>query len=166
MDYVHQKYPGVNVGLLGVSMGGAATLLARPSLPVEAIIVESVFPTIEEAVEDRLVVRLGPLGKLGAPLLTWQLRPRLEIGVEDLCPIRSAAKIATPKFFLAGDMDCNTTLAESRALFAAAAEPKQLWIVPGAGHVDLHHFARAEYEQKVLAFLAEHLEPGRPIRGN
>jgi len=71
-----------------------------------------------------------------------------------------------PKFFLVGDMDCNTTLAESRALFAAAAEPKQLWIVPGAGHVDLHHFARAEYEQKVLAFLAEHLEPGRPIRGN
>jgi len=155
--FARQKFPGAKVGVLGVSMGGAAALLAQPPLPVEAIIVESVYPTIEQAVADRLMVRLGPWGKYGAPLLTWQLRPRLGFGVEELCPIRSVANLTVPKFFLAGDKDRNTTLAESQALFATAAEPKQLWIVNRAGHVDLHHFAKAEYEQKVLAFLGEHL---------
>jgi len=155
--FARQKFPDAKIGVLGVSMGGAAALLAQPPLPVAAMIVESAYPTIEQAIDDRLVVRLGPWGKYGARLLTWQLRPRLGFGVEDLCPIRSVANITVPKFFMAGDKDRNTTLAESQALFAAAAEPKQLWIVPGAGHVDLHHFARAEYEQRVLAFLREHL---------
>jgi len=49
-------------------------------------------------------------------------------------------------------------LAESQALFDAAAEPKQLWIVPGAGHEDLRAFAPEAYEKKVLAFLAENLK--------
>jgi fermentation-respiration switch protein FrsA (DUF1100 family) len=155
--FVHQKDPAAKTAVLGVSMGGAAALLASPPLPVNALIVESVYPTITQAIEDRLIVRLGPWGRFGAPLLSWQLKPRLGIGVEDLCPIRSAAKITVPKFFLAGGADRLTTAEESQALFDAAAGPKQLWIVPGAGHQDLHAFAPAEYERRVRAFLAESL---------
>jgi fermentation-respiration switch protein FrsA (DUF1100 family) len=44
-------------------------------------------------------------------------------------------------------------------LFDAAAGPKQLWLVPGARHEDLREFAPADYEQRVLAFLAEYLKP-------
>ncbi len=155
--YARQTFPGQKIAVLGVSMGGAAALLAQPRLPVDALIVESVYPTIEQALEDRLRVRLGPWGKYAAPLLTWQFKPRLGIGMEALCPIREIAQITTPKLILAGETDRNTTVAESRAMIAAAAEPKQSWIVSGAGHVDLHHFARAEYERRVLAFLAQYL---------
>jgi len=40
-------------------------------------------------------------------------------------------------------------------LFERARAPKQLWLVPNAGHVDLHRAAREEYEKRVLAFLAQ-----------
>jgi uncharacterized protein len=38
-------------------------------------------------------------------------------------------------------------------MFAAAPEPKEFWLVPGAAHVDLHAAAGPEYELRVLAFL-------------
>jgi uncharacterized protein len=154
VQFVHEKSPGEKVALLGISLGAAATLLAEPSLPVQAMILESSYPTIYQATEDRLVVRLGWLGKPITPLLTCQLKPRLGVGPEDLQPIEHARKITVPKFFIAGTTDPNTTLPESQTLFDAAAEPKQFWAVEGAGHIDMHGFARAEYERRILEFLA------------
>ena len=138
-------------------MGGAAAVLAEPPLQVNAMILESVYPTIEQAVTDRLETRFGWLGKIGAPFLTWQLKPRLGIGREDLCPIRQVGNISVPKFFIAGTADRDTTVQESRDLFAAAAEPKQLWLVDGATHIDMDAFAKDEYEKRVLDFLARNL---------
>jgi fermentation-respiration switch protein FrsA (DUF1100 family) len=46
-----------------------------------------------------------------------------------------------------------TPLAEAQKIFAQAASPEDLWIIPGAGHVDLHARAGRKYEEKVLAFL-------------
>jgi alpha-beta hydrolase superfamily lysophospholipase len=158
VEFAHRKYPGLKTAVLGVSLGGAAALLARPPLTVNALIVESAFPSIEQAIEDRLMVRFGSLGKYGAPLLTWQLKPRPGLGVDDLRPIGRVAQITVPKFFLAGDADRLTTAKESQALFDAAAQPKQFWLLPGAGHEDLHAFAPESYERRVLAFLAKSLD--------
>jgi alpha-beta hydrolase superfamily lysophospholipase len=157
VNFVHQKLPAEKVCVIGVSMGAASALLANPPLKVNAMVLESSYPTIKQAVEDRMAIRFGIFGKLAAPLLTWQLKPRLRFGVDDLCPIQQVGKITVPKFFIAGTADRDTTLPESQALFDAAAEPKQLWLVDGAAHVDMLAFARAEYEKRVLAFLAKNL---------
>lgn len=157
VDFVREKLPGEKSGVIGVSLGGAAALLAEPPLPVSALVLESSFPTIYQATEDRMAMRFGFLGRLATPLLTCQLKPRLGIGLADLKPIQHAAKITVPKFFIAGTADRDTTLPESQALFAAAAEPKQLWLLDGAAHVDMHAFAKAEYEKRVLDFLAANL---------
>ena len=42
-------------------------------------------------------------------------------------------------------------------LFAAAGEPKELWIVPGADHGEAHAFAGEEYERRVLEFYSKYL---------
>jgi fermentation-respiration switch protein FrsA (DUF1100 family) len=39
----------------------------------------------------------------------------------------------------------------------AAGEPKELWIVEGAGHVDAYFQNRREYSRRVAAFFEEHL---------
>jgi alpha-beta hydrolase superfamily lysophospholipase len=157
VDFIHQKLPGEKIGVIGFSMGGAAALLAKPPLQVNAMILESVYPTIQQAISDRLETRFGWPGKLGAPLLTWQLKPRLGFGMGDLCPIQQVGGITVPKLFIAGTEDRLTTPNESKDLFNAAAEPKQLWLVEGAAHVDLHQFAKEEYEKQVLDFLAKNL---------
>jgi uncharacterized protein len=51
-----------------------------------------------------------------------------------------------------GAEDQHTTLEESRQMFNAAAEPKELWIVERAAHVDLYAEKKEEYEQRVLSF--------------
>jgi alpha-beta hydrolase superfamily lysophospholipase len=158
VNFIRQKFPGKKVCADGFSMGGAAAVLAKPSLQVNAMILQSVYPTIQQAIDDRLDNRFGWLGKFGTPFLVWQLKPRLGFGAEDLCPIQQVGKITVPKFFIAGTADHETRLQESQALFDAAAEPKQLWLVDGAAHVDMIAFARAEYEKRVLDFLAKYLD--------
>jgi uncharacterized protein len=73
------------VGVVGTSLGGAAVLLAEGA-GADAIVVEAVYPTIEEAVDNRLQLRFGPLGKYLSPLLLWQLDWRLDVGARDLAP--------------------------------------------------------------------------------
>lgn len=156
-DFIRQKFPDKKICADGFSMGGAAAVLAKPPLKVDAMILQSVYPTIDQAITDRLERRFGWFGKFGTPFLAWQLKPRLGIGVDDLCPIQQVSKITVPKLFIAGTADRDTTLPESQALFDAAAEPKQLWLVDGAAHVDMLAFAKAEYERRVLEFLEKNL---------
>jgi fermentation-respiration switch protein FrsA (DUF1100 family) len=157
VEFLQQNDLGEKIGVIGVSMGGAASLLATPSLEVDALILESVYPTIEEAISDRITMRLGKLGTIFTPLLTYQLKPRLGVGSEELRPIKKAAEVTLPKLFIFGTEDRHTRLDESRRLFAHAADPKEAWSVNGAGHVDLHAFAKDEYERRVLDFLERYL---------
>jgi len=138
-------------------MGGAAALLAKPPLAANALVLEMVYPTIEQAIDDRLESRWGVLGRPLTPLLSWQLKPRLGISAADLRPIDQVPTISVPKLFIAGDQDQYTRLEESRAIFAAASEPKEFWIIAGARHEDLLRFAGAEYEQRILEFFGRYL---------
>ena len=155
--YAREQLPGERVGVIGVSMGGAAALLAEPPLEADALVLEMVYPTIEEAIADRLKMRLGGWGGALTPLLTVLLRPRLGVGAEQLRPIEHVSKLTEPKLFIAGAADLHTTLAESKRLYEAASGPKELWVIGGAAHTDPHAAAGEEYEQRVLDFFADKL---------
>ena len=159
VNFLRQKAPGESIGVIAISMGAAAALLAQPPLPVAALVLESCYPTLYHATEDRMADRFGFWGRLATPLLMCQLKPRLGIRPDDLKPIESANRIAIPKFFIAGTADKLTRIEESKALLAAAAAPKQFWWLEGAAHVDMHAFAPAEYERQILEFLAKNLNP-------
>ena len=77
VDFIRQQFPGEKIGVIGISLGAASALLAKPPLPVNALVLESSYPTIYQATADRLANRLGWLGRLATPLLTCQLKPRL-----------------------------------------------------------------------------------------
>jgi len=158
--FLRAAAPHERIGVIGISMGGAAALLGAAPLPVEALVLESVYPTVGDAVRGRLRAWLGPIGEALAPRVLRWLLPREGITAEDLRPIDRVHEQTAPVFVLAGTEDRYTTVRESRELFARAREPKALWEVDGAGHVDLHAFSRAEYERRVGAFLARHLRGG------
>jgi uncharacterized protein len=140
------------IAIIGSSLGGAAALLATPPLRVDALIVEAVYPTIEAATTNRLTRRLGPFGPLFVPPFLAQLRPRLGVTAGQLRPIDHVAAVTCPLFIISGSDDRYTTAADTRSLAARAHVPL-LWLVPRAGHVNLHRAATAEYERRVLAFL-------------
>lgn len=162
VDFLRRNAAGEKIGVIGVSMGGAAALLASPPLDVNALVLEMVYPNINQAVSNRLSMRLGAWGAILTPLLTWQLKPRLGIGTDALMPIAQVGKISIPKLFIAGEQDQHTTLRESEQMFAAAAEPKELWIVEGAKHTDLYAEKKQEYEQRILKFFEDRLRIQQP----
>ncbi|HSF39436.1 MAG TPA: alpha/beta fold hydrolase [Thermoanaerobaculia bacterium] len=153
IDFIRSRRPGEPISALGTSLGGAAILLADPPLPVDSVILESVYPTVEEATDNRIRIRLGPLASILTPALLIQLGPRLGMSPQDLHPIDRIGKLGVPVFFLSGSEDRHTTPLETKRLFEAAREPRELWIVPGAAHVDLHRVAGTVYETRVLEFL-------------
>lgn len=155
--YVRKTASGERVGLIGISLGGAATLLAQPIPQLDAVVLEMVYPDIEQAITDRLTMRLGLAGRALTPLLAGQIQPRLGFPTSRLRPIDHVSEVRAPTFVIAGEKDLHTRLDESRRMFAAAREPKQLWIVPGATHCDLHAFATDEYERRVLQFFGSYL---------
>lgn len=157
LTYLSRELPAEKLGVIGISLGAASLVLSKPSVHLSAVVLESMFPTIEEAIEDRLNIYLGSFGESLAPLLLWQLPLRFDISPEQLRPIIELPSLRAPLLIAAGSVDRKTTLAETERIYAAAGEPKELWIVDGASHVDLHAFDSKAYEARVSAFLAKHL---------
>ena len=157
LQYLRRTLPAEPVGIIGVSLGAASIVLARSAPAPDAVILESMYPTIEEAVENRLTARLGSMGARLAPLLLWQLPLRTGVSAQELMPIHELPALGAPVLIVSGTDDKHTTWPETQRLFDAAAQPKELWQVDGAAHVDLHTFAPEEYERRILQFLSRHL---------
>ena len=62
--------------------------------------------------------------------------------------------IDMPVLIFPGDNDQVINVSHGRRLYAAAGEPKRLWVVPGAGHNDLTEVAGERYWDVLSAFLA------------
>jgi uncharacterized protein len=152
LGYLHQQLPGERIGIIGTSMGGAATILAEPDVDADAVVLEQVYPTIRQATENRLAIHLGPMGPWLAPFLLATLHAHLGIYPDQLRPIDHIGHLTMPKLLIVGDRDRDTTLRESYAMFQAAAGPKELWVVHGARHVDLYGYVGADYKVRVLDF--------------
>ncbi|MBO0725532.1 MAG: alpha/beta fold hydrolase [Blastocatellia bacterium] len=157
VDFMKKNRPGEKLGVIGLSMGGAAAVLASPALEVDAMALEMVYPDIERATEDRMERYLGVWARGLAPLLLAQLPLRAGIEKTALRPVDRVGAIKAPKLFIAGAKDRATKLDESRELFAAASEPKEFWVVEEAPHVDVHQIAKEEYERRILDFFEKRL---------
>lgn len=168
LTFLRQCSGEARVAVIGVSMGGAATLLGPRPLGADALVLESVYPTIRQALEDRLAVWMGPLGRLNrfvAPIVLREVSAEIGVREDALRPIDRIGGAGAPVFVLSGTRDRYTTLPEARALFDHATGPKEFWAVEGASHEDLYDFAGATYERRVGDFLARWLRADAPRSG-
>lgn len=161
MKFLRNVAPAESIGVIGVSMGGAATLLGPGPIPANAFVLESVYPTIRQAVSDRLATWFGPLRAVGrwfTPAVINMVGNEIGVSETELQPILRIGKIRAPLLLIAGTDDPYTPLVEAESLYARAPAPKSFWAVNGAGHEDLHAFQREEYERRVGSFLMRHLQ--------
>jgi uncharacterized protein len=142
-------------GLIGVSQGGATIALAARELrEVKWVVLESVYPTLRDALDCRFRRFFMMPGWLGASLMMPFAQWRLGISVDDVAPIEHVAALPCPVLIAHGERDRNTLVRSAHELFARTNRLKSLWVVPGAAHVDLYGFAKRDYEHHLLEFIA------------
>ncbi len=155
--YLQKKVYPHHVAVIGISLGGASALLGKVKTLAKAMILESVYPSIEEAIKNRLEIKIGHIATYLLPLLTLQIKLHLGISVDDLQPIKNIGSVKGAVLIIGGDEDKRTTITETKALYNEIKSNKELWIVKGAKHIDLDTYAPEIYEKKILDFLKTYL---------
>jgi alpha-beta hydrolase superfamily lysophospholipase len=150
MLYMRTMYPAEKLGIVAVSMGGAAAVVGQAKKIASAMVLEQVYPRLDRAVLNRFGPVLGHAFLVQVPL-------RLGFRPSSLAPIDCIKDYAKPLLLLAGSADTGTPPSETQALFAAANAPKELVVFDGAGHECLLEKDPALWLSKVLPFLEEHL---------
>lgn len=157
MSYLKEKVGCEKVIVIGRSLGGAAALLGSTAKKADALVLESVYPTIEEAVRDRLESKAGKVVGIMAPLLYLQIPLRIGVPIERLRPIEALKSVNIPVYIIGGSLDRSTTPSETQRMYDTATSRKKLWIVEGAAHQDIYAFTRKPYEKNITEFIAENL---------
>jgi pimeloyl-ACP methyl ester carboxylesterase len=161
------------VGFFGISKGGGAGLLAASrDAYVRCCVTDGAFATYTTLVpymrhwfriynQDYFLQGLLPswyYGLVGLAGLRQIERerhcrfPHLEKTLRHLTP--------RPLLMIHGEADPYIKPGIARALFEAAREPKEFWLVPGAKHNQALHAAGDEYRRRVLEFFEKHLADG------
>ena len=149
------------IALFGYSLGASIAVEEAAVNPdVSAVVEDSGF----SSVGDVFMARFSEVTHLpdmpwAAPLLVFG---QVDIGTSlwNVRPVAQAALLNKPLLAIIGSADTIVPPAEGMAIFQAAAGPKQLFVVPDAGHVGAYNTANGKYERTVLDFLARSLEGG------
>ena len=150
------------IGVIGVSLGGAAALLGDDGpLPADAMVLQAVYPHLRTAIRNRIATRLGVfLGTIIEPLLSFQAWPRYDVAPGRIAPANGLERFGGSVLIIGGSEDVETKPEDTRELFDAARGPKSLWLIDGADHPETCSFWSATYRARVQAFFQETL--GRP----
>jgi fermentation-respiration switch protein FrsA (DUF1100 family) len=147
------------VGLLGQSMGGATVLLAAAQLPqVKAVAALSAYTSMEDNIKNG-VERLAGLPAFPfAPLVIFWGEQEAGMKIGQVRPVDAIAQISPRAVLLVhGDQDSLIPVENAYALYEAASEPKELYIVPGAGHQSFLPIAGQPYADKLTSFFDQYL---------
>ena len=137
-------------------MGAAIAIVSAPDLPVQAVIADASFARLRHPIANRMRQLGYPLARLGAHAVAIGMTLRSRSWLTD--PINAVGRIA-PRALLviAPKADELISWRQSVQLYEAAGEPKELFVVEGAGHAQAFTVNPAAYRQRVLDFLERHL---------
>ena len=153
--WLKQAQGSAPVAVVGISLGGAASLLGEAGpLPADALVLQAVYPDIRHAIRSRIAGQTGTAAAwLLEPLLSLQALPRFGVWPDRLSPIRAVRASHGPVLVLGGGADSYTPPDESRALADAAGGRRWLWIVPGEDHRGMSILKSPTYRRLLLEFL-------------
>jgi fermentation-respiration switch protein FrsA (DUF1100 family) len=124
--------------LFGHSLGGAVAVDGASHREVCGLVVEASFTDLKD--------------------MARVLSPQVPLHLLTRNGFRSGDKVGEldcPKLFIHGTEDTTVPLALGRRLYEAAAEPKDLYIVEGAHHNDLHLKGREAYYRRLALFFSD-----------
>ena len=148
------------IGVYGFSMGGSAAILAAArSNGFRALVADSAFTSLKDQARTAITgfYHLPSFPFLPLAILGYELS--FQTRVDAIAPVKVIAAIApTPILIIAGEGDDLIPADNGRKLYAAAKEPKDLWVIPHAEHGGTLAAAGSEYEKRVGEFFDKNLK--------
>jgi uncharacterized protein len=163
VEYLKQR-PEIDpkrIGVVGFSMGAVATIQAAAQCADIAVVVaDSTYASFLEAVRYsfRVVARLPhfPIAPIAMHWAKWIVH----VDPSHLRPVDVIGRIAPrPILVTHGTLDEIVPLRHAYTLFKAADEPKELWIISGAHHVEARDRDPDAYFERIEHFLRQALSP-------
>jgi fermentation-respiration switch protein FrsA (DUF1100 family) len=150
----------VPLGVLGESQGGAVALMGTArSEDVKAVVAESAFAQLDHAVSNHFRSLLGGAGVIALTPVRWIGERLICRQCCDVSPVSEISRISPRPLLLIQDgADALCPPEETKALMAAAKEPKELWTVPSADHINAERVAPKEFEARVIQFFDKAFE--------
>jgi pimeloyl-ACP methyl ester carboxylesterase len=147
------------VGALGISMGGAVAILAAAQEPaIRTVVADSPFESAEQAIEEGFTRVVGLPAFPFAPITLQFIKWRLGASPDGVIPRDYIAAISPrPILIIHGLADTAVSSANSESLFAAALDPKELWLLPGVNHTNGIGDLKEEYSHRVINFFGQNL---------
>ena len=135
--------------VFGQSLGGSVAIHSVAVSPhrrhIKALVIEGTFSGYQKIFRE----------KLADFWLTWPLQWPLCLAVSDkFNPLRVIAQVTPiPVLIIHGEKDPVVPVNHAWQLYQAAGQPKDLWIIPGGGHIDA--FMHAGYRERLVAYLRQ-----------
>jgi fermentation-respiration switch protein FrsA (DUF1100 family) len=163
VEYLKQRHEvdAVRIGVVGFSMGAVATIQAAAQCTdIAAVVADSAYASFLEAVRYsfRLVARLPhfPVAPIAMQWAKWMVH----VDANQLRPVDMIGRIAPrPILITHGTLDEIVPVRHAYTLFKAADEPKEIWIVPHARHVEARDLDPDGYFERIERFLSHALSP-------
>lgn len=147
------------IGFYGLSLGGAVALCEAAQNPeIACVVAEASYYSLRRIVSRWAWMRYHIPSFPLLPLILKYIRKNLGVNPESYSPKYNIGKIAPrPIFLIHGRYDNLIPAAQAKLLYKAAADPKEIWLVPGAKHNQCAEVGGFEYKQKIADFYRKYL---------
>ena len=148
------------LGIMGYSLGAITAVLAAANEPdLQSVVIESGFADVQHDIAVLFHRFTGLPSFPFAKLVVFWGQIIGHARLSDIRPAEVVGRLAPRAIFVIGDLRDGIADEpyDSDRLYARAGEPKQLWQVAGAEHVQAFSTVPDEWIERVGAFLDEHL---------
>ncbi len=166
--YAKQRSPEARLGAVGYSMGASIAIMAAARTPeIEALVADSGFATHKSAIEYAVRRTIHVPFALFDWFTDFLLWLRAGYHFNQVEPLRDIGRIAPrPVLIIHGLKDTMVNPEDAKLLYAAAHEPKELWLEPDADHCGIYFENRIVYVERVISFLDRYLGANETHEGN
>jgi len=160
VKYLSRRPDTKNILAYGFSMGASSLLHAMPHLPtVRAVVVDSTFADMTLLGEQQMAFLPISIRNLMMSAIKCWTRVELGVPLAYISPRRHIGVISPrPLLIIHGAADTLIPPSQAQLNFQAAGQPRALWLVPGANHIQPMLVQEEAYQQRGLAFFRKALK--------
>lgn len=145
------------IAIFGESMGGGTGILyASQHEDIKALATASAFALTQDTIETFIEYELDPPDWTTPILAGFIVFWAEQVGDMDTAELDTEAVVnqisPRPILIIQGGNEDKISPESGQRLYDAAGEPKELWFVPEAGHVDFQDFQPQAYEEQLVDF--------------